>query len=127
MVKELVVLVSEGALRPGGPCASTRPRCPGRPLLLQVNALASQTRASSPFSGSEFEKGFISWKVLRVGWSETVEEVVVWYYDVEMAAELDITEEDCELARENGIDFVPLEYSSIAEMREWIRASARPN
>ena len=65
--------------------------------------------------------------MLGVGWSETVEEVVVWYYDVEMAAELDITEEDCELARETCIDLALLEHSSIAKMREWIRASARPN
>ena len=78
-------------------------------------------------SRAEFEEDFISWKVLGVGWSETVEEVVVWYYDVEMAAELDITEEDCELARETGIDFALLEYSSIAEMREWLQASACPN
>ena len=52
---------------------------------------------------------------------------MVWYYNVEMVAELDNTKEDCELARETGIDLALLEHSSIAKMREWIRASARPN
>ena len=57
----------------------------------------------------------------------TVEEVMVWFCDLRMAAELDITEEDCEFERENGIDLAPLEYTIIAKMRELIRASGRPN
>ena len=124
MVKELVVLVSEGRFEARRPVRVDKAKAP-RPAAAAAGKRAREPNAGElALVGAEFVEGFISWKVVGVGWSETVEEVVVWYYDVEMAAELDITEEDCELACKNGIGLAPLEYSSIKEMRV---ASAHPN
>ena len=49
--------------------------------------------------------------------------VVVWYYDVDMAADGDLDEEEMNLARTEGLDLAPLECSSAAEVQSWIKES----
>ena len=49
--------------------------------------------------------------------------MVVWYYDVDMAADGDLDEEEMNLARTEGLDLAPLECSSVAEVQRWIKES----
>ena len=56
-------------------------------------------------------------------WDADEEEVVVWYYDVEMAADGDLSEDEMDLARTEGLDLRPLECSSATEVKGWIRAA----
>ena len=49
--------------------------------------------------------------------------MVVWYYDVAMAADLELDEDEMNLARKTGVDLAPLECcSSNCEVRRWIKA-----
>ena len=47
----------------------------------------------------------------------------MWYYDVDMAADEDLDEEEMNLARTEGLDLSPLECSSAAEVQSWIKES----
>jgi hypothetical protein len=58
---------------------------------------------------AEFEKSLISWKLVGVDWSEELGQVVVWYCDVAMAADLELDEDEMGLARKTGVDLAPLE------------------
>jgi len=80
------------------------------------------TPAQAALEGEEFEEDGIDWKVLAVVWDADAEEVVVWYYDVDMAEEGQFSEVDLDLARTEGLDLAPLECSSVTEVRAWIRA-----
>lgn len=42
-----------------------------------------------------------------MGWDVYLKEVIVSYYDVEMAADEDLNEEEMNLARTQGHDFAP--------------------
>ena len=81
------------------------------------------TPAQAALEGQEFEEDGVDWKVLAVVWDATAEEVVVWYYDVGMAAEGELTEDDLDLARTEGFDLGPLECSSVKEVKFWINAA----
>ena len=70
----------------------------------------------------DFEEDIIDWRVLAVEWDGAAEEMVVWYYDVDMAADACYTEEDMHLARAEGLDLEPLELSSVKEVKQWIRS-----
>ena len=70
-----------------------------------------------------FEEDGVDWKVLTAEWDTELEEVVVWYYDVDMAADGDLDEEEMNLARTEGLDLAPLECSSVAEVQRWIKES----
>ena len=63
----------------------------------------------------------MDWMVLAVEWDTGLEEVVVWYYDVDMAADEDLTEEEMNLGRTEGLDLAPLECSSATEVQRWIK------
>jgi hypothetical protein len=73
--------------------------------------------------GVAFEEDGVDWKVLTVEWDANLEEVVVWYYDVDMAADGDLDEEEMNLSRTEGLDLAPLECSSAAEVQRWIKES----
>ena len=70
-----------------------------------------------------FEEDGVDWKVLAVVWDADEEEVVVWYYDVEMAADGDLSEGEMDLARTEGLDLGPLECSGVTEVKGWIWAA----
>jgi len=70
-----------------------------------------------------FEEDGVNWKVLTVVWDANEEEVVVWYYDVDMAEEGQFSEGDLDLARTEGLDLAPLECSGVTEVRAWIKAA----
>ena len=61
--------------------------------------------------------------MVGVGWSEELGQVVVWYYDEAMAADLELDEGEVNLARKTGVDLAPLEFSSTCEVRRWMKAS----
>jgi hypothetical protein len=61
--------------------------------------------------------------VAGVDWSEELGQVVAWYYDVAMAADLELDEDEVDLTRKTGVDLAPLEFSSTCEVRRWIEAS----
>jgi hypothetical protein len=83
----------------------------------------SANAATFALVGIQFEETLISWKVVGVDWSAELEQVVVWYYDVAMAADLELDEDEMNLARKTRIDLVTLECSSTCEVRRWIKAS----
>ena len=49
-----------------------------------------------------------------------MEEIVVWYYDVEMAIDAELSEEEMEEARKAGELLAPVEVSCIKEVINWI-------
>ena len=49
--------------------------------------------------------------------------VVVWYCDVDMAADEDLDEEEMDLVRTEGPDLPPLECSSAVEVQSFTRES----
>ena len=120
-ITQLMHLTSEGsfkAARSKVPRRSARaPAAPSVPRARSANA------ATLALVGAEFEESLISWKVVGVDWSEELDEVVVWYYDVAMAADLELDEDEMNLARKTGVDLAPLECSSTCEVRRWIKAS----
>ena len=56
-----------------------------------------------------------------VGWSQEHEEIVVWYYDVAMAEDADLSEVEMEEARAAGELLSPVEVSSLSDIRRWIK------
>jgi len=78
--------------------------------------------------GVTFTEDDVNWKVLAVTWSPTEEEVVVWYYDVDAAAEDEVTEDEMERhTSEFAAGNTPsapcpdvLERSTVMEIRSWI-------
>ena len=54
-----------------------------------------------------------------------MEEIVVWYYDVEMAIDAELSEEEIEEARKAGELLAPIEVSGINMVRKWIREHNR--
>ena len=47
----------------------------------------------------------------------------MWYYDVDMAADEDLDEEEMNLARTEGLGLAPLECSKATEVQSWIKES----
>ena len=70
-----------------------------------------------------FEEDGVDWKALTVEWDTNLEEVVVWYCDVDMAADGDLDEEEMDLARTEGPDLPPLGCSSAAKVQSSIKES----
>ena len=54
-----------------------------------------------------------------------MEEIVVWLYDVEMAIDAELSEEEMEEARKAGELLAPVEVSGINEVKKWIREHNR--
>ena len=67
----------------------------------------------------------VEWKAPMAGWCCVLEEIVVWYYDVEMAIGAELSEEEMEEARSAGGLLAPVEVSGINEARKWIREQNR--
>lgn len=86
-------------------------------------ARCTNSGARATLVGVAFEEDGVDWMVLAVEWDTDLEEVVVWYYDVDMAADEDLDEEEMNLARTEGLDLAPLECSSAAEVQSWIKES----
>jgi len=112
-----------------GPAASDRPpqvagggcnakgKGKGHEAAARPNCSAGRSR------GRGFEEDGVGWKALAVVWDADEEGVVVWYYDVEMAADGDLSEDEMDLARTEGLNLGPLECSSLTEVKGWIRAA----
>ena len=100
-------LTSEGSFK------AARSKVPRRSA--RAPAAPSVPRARSAIVGAEFEESLISWKVVGVDWSEELDEVVVWYYDVAIVADLELDEGEVNLARKTGVDLASLECSSTCD------------
>ena len=75
--------------------------------------------------GELFEEDGTDWKVLDVVWSDEMEQVVVYYYDVETANAEGILESDfmgslLESSDHSKIEH--LEYSSVKEVMGWLKS-----
>jgi hypothetical protein len=120
-ITQLIQLTSAGsfkAARSKVPRRSVRaPAAPSVPRARSANA------ATLALVGVKFEEPLISWKVADGDWSAELGEVVAWYYDVAMAADLKIDEDEKNLARKPGIDLAPLECLRTFEVRRFIKAS----
>jgi len=114
-LSEIVESTVEGAfhaprlLSPRAPSAPSAPRNP--------------TAAQASTAGEDFEEDGVDWRVLTVEWDAGLEAVMVWYYNADMAADANLTEDDMHLARTEGANLDPLECSGIAGAKKWIRDS----
>ena len=123
----LVEITAEGAFK--APRRRTvLPKSPAEVAAPKAKAKGTKrprgpTAAQAALEGEVFEEDGVDWKVLAVVWDADEEEVVVWYYDVEMAADGDLSEDEMDLARTEGLDLGPLECSSVTEVKGWIRAA----
>jgi hypothetical protein len=75
--------------------------------------------------GRTFIDEDVEWKVIDVRYSKAQKVMVVWYYDIEMAHEQGISEDDMITLRNDNSwkDCEPLECSSVDEVNTWIGAS----
>ena len=123
----LVEITAEGAFK--APRRRTvLPKSPAEVATPKAKAKGTKrprgpTAAQAALEGEVFEEDGVDWKVLAVVWDADEEEVVVWYYDVEMAADGDLSEDEMDLARTEGLDLGPLECSSVTDVKGWIRAA----
>ena len=102
-LSEIVENTVEGGMnapRRLSPRASSAPSAPWNP-----------TAAQSSIVGEDFEEDGVDWRVLTVELDAGLEAVVVWYYNVDMAADANLTEGGMLLARTEGVDLDPLEWS----------------
>ena len=60
-----------------------------------------------------------------VGWCSEMEEIVVWYYDVEMAKDAELSDGEMEEALKAGELLAPVEVFRLSEVRRWISDSKR--
>jgi hypothetical protein len=90
-------------LAPAGSFKTARSKVPRRsaraPAAPSVPRARSANAATLAFVGFEFEEPLISWKAVGVNWSGELGQVVVWYYDAAMAADLELDEGEIDLAR----------------------------
>lgn len=87
------------------------------------------TAAHVAMQGVEFEEDDVLWKVIDVRYDKEFKTMVVWYYDVELADELDLDEEKMIESRNsnNSASCEPLQRSSVEEVNAWIAASSTRN
>ena len=84
-------------------------------------------KAECELIGQSFEEDGTNWKVLDVSWSEEIKpaQVVVYYYDHDLATSEGIDETDLlESLQESSdhTDIEHIEYSSVKEVIDWLRA-----
>ena len=73
---------------------------------------------AAQLNGATFEDDGIKWKVLKVGWSEEYESILVYYYDVSAVAAASKSEAELD------DDDDDVEASSIKEVLDWIKKSS---
>ena len=73
--------------------------------------------------GARFIEDNISWKVLSMEFSDEYKEFLVWYYDIDMAPEQKISEDQMHSALRDNQSLDCMERSRCSEVRKWIRAS----
>ena len=84
-------------------------------------------KAERELIGQSFEEGGANWKVLDVSWSEGIDraQVVVNYYDHDLATSEGIDETDLLGSLEEPSDHTDIKhivYSSVKEVMDWLRA-----
>ena len=78
--------------------------------------------------GASFEEEGVDWKVLDVQWSDEVDEVVVYYFDVVAVESEGVTEDDLHTALEEQPDaneIEHIEYSRVSEVKAWLKLSQK--
>jgi hypothetical protein len=65
--------------------------------------------------GASFEDDGANWRVLEVGWDANVDEVVVWYYDLDSGLDPSVLMKN--------LDHDDVEHSSVSEVIAWITSS----
>ena len=83
-------------------------------------ARCTNSGARANLVGVAFEEGGVDWMVLAVEWDTDLEEVVLWYCDIDMAAD-GTWASRMNLARTEGLDLAPLECPGAAEVQGWIK------
>ena len=77
------------------------------------------TAAEQGIVGLKFEDDAIEWVVLKVEWDDSVDEIVVYYYDKQAMEAIGV---DVDML-DDGSD--EIERSSVAEVKQWIAESNR--
>ena len=118
------------AARPSAPRrraahAAARPSSRKRSAPGASPAPRAATPAQASLVGEGFVEDHVEWKALMVGWCCVLEEIAVWYYDVEMANDAELSEEEIEEARKAGELLAPVEVPGINEAKKWIREHNR--
>ena len=65
--------------------------------------------------GASFEDDGANWRVLEVGWDANVDEVVVWYYDLDSGLDPSVLMQN--------LDHDDVEHSSVSEVIAWTATS----
>ena len=110
-----------------GPFASGAARASKAKTLAAVpksKAAKTPSVADRALEGVEFEEDGVEWKVLTVRWCSSAQVVVVWYYDVVEAVADAVSEDQMTEAIDNGESYDCLEYSSVKEIRSWVKGAA---
>jgi hypothetical protein len=68
-----------------------------------------------------FEEGGVDWMALAVKWDTDLEKVLVWYYDVDITAGENLTDEEMHLGITEGLDLDPLEFPNATEFQRWVK------
>ena len=58
-------------------------------------------------------------------WHEGLGKVVVWYYDIKEADATGVTEKHMDDAIESGDSYDCLEFSSVPEIKEWLKVAGK--
>ena len=87
------------------------------------------TAAHMALEGVEFVDEDVHWKVIDVKYDKEFKTMVVWYYDMELANELDVTVDEMIQSRNSNdsASCEPLQRSSVEEVNAWIAASLERN
>jgi hypothetical protein len=125
-LEELVATTDEGVFK-----ALRRRRAAARAAAAEAAAAAAPksagkrprqpTRLQQALVGTAFEEGGVDWIALAVEWGTDLEKIVVRYYGADMAAGEDLTEEEMNLGRNEGLDLAHLECSIATEVEPWIK------
>lgn len=88
-------------------------------------AAKAPTPVELALAGEEFEEDGVDWRVHSVRWHPGSNAVVVWYYDIVEADRAAVSESNMDKAIECGdsYSYDCLEYSSVPEIKEWLKAS----
>ena len=110
-----------------GPFASGAARASKAKTLAAVpksKAAKTPSVADRALEGVGFEEDGVEWKMLTVRWCSSAQVVVVWYYDVVEAVADAVSEDQMTEAIDNGESYDCLEYSSVKEIRSWVKGAA---
>ena len=123
--RELIAVLDGGAVFKAPKKKKKESAVPAAPSRQKKAKATAPTPAERALRGEEFEEEGVDWRVLCVRWHADVGKVVVWYYDIEEAGAAGVTEKHMGDAIESGDSYDCLEFSSVSEIKNWLKAAGK--